>query len=264
MSGFLRLIAVCLVLGVAQGYDNATYPEKIVWPQIYLFGDSLTQYSFSPDGYWGSIVADAFSRKCDVVVRGYGGYNTRMCKHVLRRVLSPDDAKHVAAFVIMLGSNDGLEPEHRGRTHVPLLEYEANLEEMVDYLKSSGVPEKKVIFVTPPPVDEGRWAHLRGPTGGPTVVFKSIEKYANACVKLGKRRGIAVVDAFHGLQQNGNWKRFLSDGVHFSRAGSERFSQLLLPTLKKVVGPVPRIFKDYRDLDRNNVGKSINEWKPSN
>ncbi|KAK8784978.1 hypothetical protein V5799_008657 [Amblyomma americanum] len=252
------------MLGVAHGAGNATAPEKLVWPRIYLFGDSLTQYSFSPDGYWGSIVADAFSRKCDVVVRGYGGYNTRMCKHVLRRVLAPRDAEHVAAFVIMLGSNDGLEPEHRGRTHVPLLEYEANLEGMVDYLKSCGVPEKKVIIATPPPVDEGRWAHLHGPSGRPTVVVKSIEKYAQACVKLGERRGIAVVDSFRGLQQNGNWKkRLLSDGVHFSRAGSEKFAELLLPTLKKVVGNVPRIFKDYRDLDRSNVGKSINEWKPS-
>ncbi|XP_042033894.1 isoamyl acetate-hydrolyzing esterase 1 homolog isoform X2 [Salvia splendens] len=51
-------------------------------PQIVLFGDSITQQSFRSGG-WGASVADTYSRKVDVVLRGYGGYNTRYLKRLL-------------------------------------------------------------------------------------------------------------------------------------------------------------------------------------
>ncbi|KAH8023210.1 hypothetical protein HPB51_011324 [Rhipicephalus microplus] len=82
--------------------------RKVVYPRIYLFGDSLTQRSHSDEGCWGSLVAEAFEsaselsrcryssacldqwfscRRCDVVVRGFSGYNTRMCRDLARRNL---------------------------------------------------------------------------------------------------------------------------------------------------------------------------------
>lgn len=44
--------------------------------RIVLFGDSITQQSFSCGG-WGARMADAYQRKADVLNRGYSGYNTR-------------------------------------------------------------------------------------------------------------------------------------------------------------------------------------------
>lgn len=109
--------------------------RKVVYPRIFLFGDSLTQRSFSEEGCWGSLVAEAFERRCDVVVRGFSGYNTRMCKYVLPRIFGPEDAGSVAAFVIFLGANDCSEPSDPGKQNVTLQEYVSNLEEMLHHLK---------------------------------------------------------------------------------------------------------------------------------
>ncbi|XP_042033893.1 GDSL esterase/lipase At5g62930-like isoform X1 [Salvia splendens] len=54
-------------------------------PQIVLFGDSITQQSFRSGG-WGASVADTYSRKVDVVLRGYGGYNTRWALFLLNHL----------------------------------------------------------------------------------------------------------------------------------------------------------------------------------
>ncbi|GMN45898.1 hypothetical protein TIFTF001_015094 [Ficus carica] len=51
-------------------------------PEIVLFGDSLTEQSFRPGG-WGASLANTYSRKADVLVRGYGGYNTRWALFLL-------------------------------------------------------------------------------------------------------------------------------------------------------------------------------------
>jgi hypothetical protein len=43
-------------------------------PKILLIGDSITQYSFDVTKLgWGSIVANAFVRKADVINRGFAG-----------------------------------------------------------------------------------------------------------------------------------------------------------------------------------------------
>lgn len=41
--------------------------------------------------------------------------------------------------------------------HVPCEEYAENLRSMVKYLSSVGVPKDKVIFITPPPIQEELW-----------------------------------------------------------------------------------------------------------
>ncbi|XP_077564278.1 isoamyl acetate-hydrolyzing esterase 1 homolog [Haemaphysalis longicornis] len=76
--------------------------------------------------------------KCDVVLRGFSGYNTRVAKHVLRRVFGPENVSAAASFVVLLGTNDAAEPNDGGRTHVPLTEYGANLGEVLDYVKLVG------------------------------------------------------------------------------------------------------------------------------
>ncbi|XP_038904754.1 GDSL esterase/lipase At5g62930 isoform X1 [Benincasa hispida] len=54
-------------------------------PEIVLFGDSLTAQSFGSGG-WGAALADTYSRKADVLVRGYGGYNTRWALFLLHHI----------------------------------------------------------------------------------------------------------------------------------------------------------------------------------
>ncbi|CAB1334969.1 unnamed protein product [Coregonus sp. 'balchen'] len=91
--------------------------KNIIWPQIILFGDSITQVSFQPNG-WGSEMANKVVRKCDVVNRGLSGYNSRWAKVVLPRLISKENASsnHIAAVT----------------------EYSENLKDIVKHLGSVG------------------------------------------------------------------------------------------------------------------------------
>ncbi|ONI03720.1 hypothetical protein PRUPE_6G277200 [Prunus persica] len=54
-------------------------------PQFVLFGSSIVQFSCS-NGGWGAILADLYSRKADVLLRGYAGWNSRRALQVLEQV----------------------------------------------------------------------------------------------------------------------------------------------------------------------------------
>ncbi|CDY71871.1 BnaUnng04690D [Brassica napus] len=54
-------------------------------PQIVLFGSSIVQYSFI-NGGWGATLADVYSRTADIILRGYGGWNSRYALKVLDQV----------------------------------------------------------------------------------------------------------------------------------------------------------------------------------
>ena len=45
----------------------------------------LVQRGFSPDGQWVSMLSNHLSGKCDVINRGFSGYNTRMVKHFIEK-----------------------------------------------------------------------------------------------------------------------------------------------------------------------------------
>ncbi|MBA0690095.1 hypothetical protein Goari_007791 [Gossypium aridum] len=169
-------------------------------PNIVLFGDSITQESFRSGG-WGASLADTYSRKADVVLRGYGGYNTRWALFLLHHLFplvklfftfsvnlqmadqtvqfvtyslkSPTSeecfycivvgsTKPPVATTIFLGANDAaLAGRTSERQHVPVEEYKENLRKIVRHLKECS-PTMLIVLITPPPIDEeGRMEYAR-------------------------------------------------------------------------------------------------------
>lgn len=238
--------------------------RKVVYPRIFLFGDSLTQRSFSEEGFWGSLVAEAFERRCDVVVRGFSGYNTRMCKYILPRIFGPEDAASVAAFVIFLGANDCSEPTDHGAQNVPLKEFISNLEEMLQHLKVCGVPMSKVILLTPPPYCDEKWVAWCKKTGRDLARrnLETVSRYVDAVSKLGEEQHVKVIDIFAAFQQEQNWQQLLLDGLHLSKPGSQKLARCLVPFLEQAVGPVPAIFPDWKCIDPVDPESSIASWTP--
>ena len=114
---------------------------KFNWPRVILIGDSLTQFGFSTDGCWTSMLADALQRKCDVINRGFSGYNSRNVKNILPQ-FGDDllrDPENVSAITVFLGANDANDPAVvRAGTpnqNVPLPEYEQNLNWILNFLE---------------------------------------------------------------------------------------------------------------------------------
>ncbi|XP_050036072.2 isoamyl acetate-hydrolyzing esterase 1 homolog [Dermacentor andersoni] len=241
--------------------SNATVgSSRVAWPRIYLFGDTLTQSAFNIGG-WGSVIAECFSRRCDVLARGLCGYNTRAWRHALPLVLGPDDARSVAALVLMLGTSDSADPRDPEATHVPLDEYADNVAHMLDYIKACGISYGKIILVTPPPIDEQLWlAHSKRRGRNAIRTSAAVTKYAKACAMVGLGRGVKVVDAHSEFLNDAHWSRLLSDGVNLSPAGSHKLTAVLLPVLREVVGGAPRLFPDFYDLDLDKPEDTISAW----
>ena len=75
----------------------------------------------------------SFCRKCDVINRGFSGYNTRWNKIILPRLVTSEMAPEIAAITIFLGANDS-NNELNSKQMVPIDEYKQNMIEMVKYL----------------------------------------------------------------------------------------------------------------------------------
>lgn len=200
-------------------------------PIIAVFGDSLTQFGWGVNGQvgWVSLLASAYSRRADVVNRGFSGYNTRHVLEVLPRIFGEDntDGKDPVLFcTVFLGANDAALPGEP--QHVPLDEYRLNLGKIVTYIQARGIP---LILLTPPPVDEARWM-AEWDTSMPDRRNDVSKKYGAVCREVAAAHDCDVLDVFEALGGNGcEYSEHLSDGLHLSGSGNT----LLYETLMQLV-----------------------------
>ena len=122
-------------------------PGVLARSTVVLFGDSLTQRGFEPEG-WAAALAHYYGRRADVYNRGYGGYNTRWARELSTALFArpPQGQAHLLATV-WFGANDACISTERA--HVPLREFEANLEAIVAQARQVA---RVVVVMTPPPV----------------------------------------------------------------------------------------------------------------
>eukprot|EP00887_Chlorella_sp_A99_P005674 scaffold1.g5674.t1 len=222
-------------------------------PSIVLFGDSITQKGFGLGG-WAAALANQYQRRADVINRGYNGYNTRWALNILDRVLPPGcgaASPGVSLAVIWFGANDAALPDlTSARQHVPLPEYQANLEAMVAHAKQQGV--QSVLLLTPPPVSEPeRIAHALRTYN---IKLKASERtnevagqYAAAAKAAAARHGVACVDLHAALQATEGWQQlFLEDGLHLTPAGNDRVAKLLVDAIE---GSFPHLRANALPMD---------------
>ncbi|XP_019161124.1 PREDICTED: GDSL esterase/lipase CPRD49-like isoform X1 [Ipomoea nil] len=200
-------------------------------PQIVLFGSSIVQLSYS-NGGWGAILSDLYSRKADILVRGYGGWNSRGALQVLEQVFPKDAAVQPSLVIVYFGGNDSVRPHPNGQNaHVPLPEYVENMRKIATHLKS--LSEKtRVIFLSAPPVNEAQIFERYGSHTNRTNEL--CHKYSEACIEVCHELDVKVVDLWTALQQREDWMTacFL-DGIHLSSEGSKIVAKEILKVLKE-------------------------------
>ncbi|XP_068636799.1 GDSL esterase/lipase At5g62930 [Aristolochia californica] len=195
-------------------------------PQIVLFGDSITEQSFWPGG-WGASLADTYSRKADVVVRGYSGYNTKWALFLLNELFPLGFATPPVAVTVFFGANDAALLGRTGeRQHVPIEDYKENLRKIVHHLKECS-ETMLVVLITPPPIDEsGRKEYARLQYGDnatelPERTNEMAGVYAEACRGVAKDLGALSIDLWSKMQEKEGWqKKFLRDGLHLTAEGN--------------------------------------------
>mmetsp|Transcript_3733 Transcript_3733/g.5219 ORF Transcript_3733/g.5219 Transcript_3733/m.5219 type:complete len:308 (+) Transcript_3733:62-985(+) len=196
-------------------------------PRIVLFGDSLTQQGFSAEHHgWASQLADLYQRRCDVINRGFSGYNSRWNKLMLPQIFPASDPSPLL-ITIFLGANDAaLEGAPQ---HVPVEEYEENLREMIIYLRQT-YPGVSLCLITPPPVNEGKWeAFLKTQDRTLDRKDKATKRYVDKCLGLGEKMRVPTVNTYE-LMEGGSQTDcsvYLTDGLHLSQRGNDAlFAQL--------------------------------------
>lgn len=175
-------------------------------PLFVLFGASLTENAFHPGG-WGASLADYYTRKADVLVRGYTGWNTRRAVAVLEKFFPKDHPSQPALVVVFFGSNDAAFPLPSGMGQsVPITEYKANLRQICAHIKGLS-DTSRVVLVTPSPVfDEARRAYARRKWGSlagnyPDRTNQRAQEYAEACIEVAKEMDVGVVDLWNAIQR---------------------------------------------------------------
>ncbi|KAI4304401.1 hypothetical protein MLD38_039920 [Melastoma candidum] len=205
-------------------------------PKIAIFGDSITEESFCQGG-WGASLAHHFSRSVDIVLRGYGGYNTRWALKVIDRVFPPGVDWVPIAVTVFFGANDAcLSDRCAGFQHVPQDEYKQNLRSIVSILKRRW-PETKVILITPPPIDEEarlRFPFIENPEGQPERTNEAAGVYAKACMDVASECRLSCIDLWTKMQQIPDWKKAcLDDGLHLTEMGNRIVFEELITKLKE-------------------------------
>ncbi|XP_019063709.1 isoamyl acetate-hydrolyzing esterase 1 homolog isoform X1 [Fukomys damarensis] len=194
---------------------------------------------------------DKENRKCDVLNRGFSGYNTRWAKIILPRLMGSGDSP--AAVTVFFGANDSSLREENPRQHVPLEEYAANLSCMVRYLGSVGVAESRVILVTPPPLCEAAWEEWCTAQGHRLNRRNSVAgEYARACVQVAHDYGTDVLDLWTLMQKDQDFSTYLSDGLHLSPKGNDFVFSHLWPLVEKKVSALPLLLPNWKDVAEAN------------
>ncbi|XP_028231520.1 GDSL esterase/lipase At5g62930-like isoform X1 [Glycine soja] len=202
--------------------------------KIVLFGDSITEQSIRENG-WGVPLANAYSRRADILVRGYGGYNTKWAMFLLDHLFPllygwlhfQDSTKPPIATTIFFGANDAaLLGRTSERQHVPIEEFKENLRKFVRHLKECS-PTMVIVLITPPPLsEEGRLAYARSVNGEnatkiPERTNEVTGQYANACVEVAKEMGVWYINLWSKMQETDGWQtKFLRDGLHLTTEGN--------------------------------------------
>ncbi|CAN1853718.1 GDSL esterase/lipase CPRD49 [Linum perenne] len=203
-------------------------------PQIVLFGSSIVQLSFG-NGGWGAILSDIYSRKADVVLRGYSGWNSRRALQVLDQIFPKDAAVQQPSLVIVyFGGNDSIHPHKSGLgPHVPLQEYVDNMKKIALHLQS--LSEKiRLIFLTSPPVDEDLMDRSCGGLWDMDRNNESCRIYSEACMKLCDEMGVKGVDLWTSIQQHTDkGHSCFTDGIHLSAEGSKVVVKQILKAIKE-------------------------------
>ncbi|XP_020034315.1 isoamyl acetate-hydrolyzing esterase 1 homolog isoform X3 [Castor canadensis] len=154
------------------------------------------------------------------------------------------------AVTIFFGANDSALKAENPKQHIPLAEYVSNLKSMVRYLRSVGIPQDRVILITPPPLCESAWEEECLIQGCKLNRLNSVVgEYANACVQVAQDCGTDVLDLWNLMQKDSqDFSSYLSDGLHLSPKGNEFLFSHLWPLIEKKVSFLPLLLPYWKDV----------------
>jgi isoamyl acetate esterase len=234
-------------------------------PAIVLFGDSITQQGFGVDGKvgWASLLAAAYTRRADVLNRGFSGYNTQHALDLVPRLFGAPP-NNLLFCTVFLGANDAALPGEP--QHVPIDQYAENLKSIITSIRECSQSSSKpfpVILLTPPPVDEAAWAAWKNVA----VCDRSNQvarAYGARAQQVATELDCPVVDTWTLLEGFSDKRgEFLSDGLHLNEQGNRRVFEGLMTLLQQQFPDLAPMGDDDGDGKHGKKGIPVEEklWK---
>lgn len=201
------------------------------------------------------------TKKADVLVRGFGGYNSRYALWAADEAAKAGQGAGGGGFklaTIGFGANDAVSPSSPddGFLAVPLAEFSSNIKSLVQRFRSAGA--EGVVVITPPPLDDSKWS-----SGGGKRSNARVAQYAAAAAAAAREAGAAVVD-LHSLiqrQDPSGWRSSMlaADGLHLSAQGNRALADAVLSA---VASSYPNL-KPYSLPQHMPVWKAVDAKNPS-
>ena len=269
ISTLLHYLLLALDMTTEHHTTNLSLPDNVSAslqskfpPQILLFGDSITEGATT----FTSKLTKLYSRRCDVLNRGFSGYTTTLALRILPQFFPNDHPTHVPRVRLMtvfFGANDACVP---GETqHVPIDLFRENLERIVSWegVKLHGT---RVMLVTPGPVDE--WQ-----LDGNSRNVETTKEYADVVKRVAVEEGVSCVDMWGVMMGLAGWRQgqeealqgskerersevlaeLLGDGLHFTEKGYEVLFGEVVQCVEKEMPEMKAeemeyVFPDWKDL----------------
>ncbi|KAJ5132017.1 Esterase SGNH hydrolase-type subgroup [Penicillium atrosanguineum] len=208
------------------------------YDQFILFGDSITQMSCNQAlGFaFAAELQEVYSRKMDVINRGFSGYTTSHAIKVFPKFFPSPQIANVRFMTIFFGANDACVPTHD--QHVPLEQYKENLKSIIQH-PATKAQNPYIIIITPPPVNEYQLEDFDSEKDTPhpsrTAAFSKM--YSEAALEVGSSLNIPVADIWTAFMETTGWKEgqplvgsrdlpsneqfadLFTDGLHLMPAG---------------------------------------------
>lgn len=192
---------------------------------------------------WASLLASDYSRRADVLNRGFSGYNTKMALDLLPSIFpdtpsSTDGGSGMLFATVFFGANDAALPGQR--QHVPMEDFGKNLVTIITSIRetASKAGDSKplpIILIAPPPFDAAAWRAFRGldEDGRANNVAKS---YGDKVKEVGKANNCQVLDSWEALEGGSSpsvYGKYLSDGLHLNSEGNRKVHKGLADLIKR-------------------------------
>ncbi|KAK9476035.1 SGNH hydrolase-type esterase domain-containing protein [Lipomyces japonicus] len=240
---------------------------SLAYDKLILFGDSITEYCCDQaHGFAvGPALQNDYSRKLDVVIRGFSGYNSEHAVLIVDKIIKLESSKHskIKLLIVFFGTNDcSTSPIW---LHVPITLYQDNLRKIINAAHDSDI---KTIIIGPGPYNYHQWRHHDTEEDALLRSTLLARDYCDAAGKIANETGAAFIPLWYLIMERLGWKTgdaefglkdghsvnplaaYLTDGIHFAGPAYQIEYEAILETIKKA----------YPELHPDNISSKLPDW----